>query len=202
MSSVNAVLAIPGQVPYVTSKGAINQLTKTMALGLAEHGIRVNAIGPGTIATEILKGVFKDEAAKRGVLARTPLKRIGEPREIGRVAVFLASDDASYMTGQTIYPDGGRLALLAVQNIGDGLTSASLQQAYLDAAAKRTPGRAAGLWVAGAGHCTFDTPTVLASIGHLVAKLDSGRWPARPAGFVTYTPPPMLRPCVRGGACR
>lgn len=111
MSSVNAVLAIPGQVPYVTSKGAINQLTKTMALGLADHGIRVNAIGPGTIATEILKGVFKDEAVKRGVLARTPLKRIGEPREIGRVAVFLASDDASYMTGQTIYPDGGRLAL-------------------------------------------------------------------------------------------
>ena len=111
MSSVNAVLAIPGQLPYVTSKGAINQLTKTMALGLADHGIRVNAIGPGTIATELLKGVFKDEAAKRGVLARTPLKRIGEPREIGRVAVFLASDDASYMTGQTIYPDGGRLAL-------------------------------------------------------------------------------------------
>jgi len=111
MSSINAVLAIPGQVPYVTSKGAVNQLTKTMALGLAEHGIRVNAIGPGTIATDILKGVMKDEAARRGVLARTPLKRFGEPDEIGRVAVFLASDDASYMTGQTIYPDGGRLAL-------------------------------------------------------------------------------------------
>jgi NAD(P)-dependent dehydrogenase (short-subunit alcohol dehydrogenase family) len=95
----------------VTSKGAINQLTKTMALGLADHGIRVNAIGPGTIATDILKGVLKDEAAKKGVLARTPLKRFGEPGEIGRVAVFLASDDASYMTGQTIYPDGGRLAL-------------------------------------------------------------------------------------------
>lgn len=111
MSSINAVLAIPNQVPYVTSKGAINQLTKTMALGLAPHGIRVNAIGPGTIATDILKGVMKDEAAKKGVLARTPLKRFGEPDEIGRVAVFLASDDASYMTGQTIYPDGGRLAL-------------------------------------------------------------------------------------------
>jgi NAD(P)-dependent dehydrogenase (short-subunit alcohol dehydrogenase family) len=111
MSSINAVLAIPGQVPYVTSKGAINQLTKTMALGLADHGIRVNAIGPGTIATDILKGVMKDEAARKGVLARTPLKRFGEPGEIGRVAVFLASDDASYMTGQTIYPDGGRLAL-------------------------------------------------------------------------------------------
>ena len=111
MSSINAVLAIPGQVPYVTSKGAVNQLTKTMALGLADHGIRVNAIGPGTIATDILKGVMKDEAARKGVLARTPLKRFGEPEEIGRVAVFLASDDASYMTGQTIYPDGGRLAL-------------------------------------------------------------------------------------------
>jgi glucose 1-dehydrogenase len=111
MSSINAVLAIPNQVPYVTSKGAINQLTKTMALGLAPHGIRVNAIGPGTIATDILKGVLKDEAAKRGVLSRTPMKRFGEPEEIGRVAVFLASDDASYMTGQTIYPDGGRLAL-------------------------------------------------------------------------------------------
>ncbi|ATQ42513.1 SDR family NAD(P)-dependent oxidoreductase [Caulobacter mirabilis] len=111
MSSINAVLAIPGQVPYVTSKGAVNQLTKTMALGLAAHGVRVNAIGPGTIATDILKGVMTDEAAKRGVLARTPLKRFGEPEEIGRVAVFLASDDSSYMTGQTIYPDGGRLAL-------------------------------------------------------------------------------------------
>ena len=111
MSSINAVLAIPNQVPYVTSKGAINQLTKTMALGLAPHGIRVNAIGPGTIATDILKGVMKDEAAKRGVLSRTPMKRFGEPDEIGRVAVFLASEDASYITGQTIYPDGGRLAL-------------------------------------------------------------------------------------------
>ncbi len=111
MSSINAVLAIPNQVPYVTSKGAINQLTKTMALGLAEHGIRVNAIGPGTIATDILKGVMQDDGAKTRILSRTPLKRFGEPDEIGRVAVFLASDDASYMTGQTIYPDGGRLAL-------------------------------------------------------------------------------------------
>lgn len=111
MSSINAVMAIPGQLPYVTSKGAINQLTKVMALGLAPHGIRVNAIGPGTIATEILKGVMTDDDARRGVLSRTPLKRFGEPEEIGRVAVFLASEDASYMTGQTIYPDGGRLAL-------------------------------------------------------------------------------------------
>jgi NAD(P)-dependent dehydrogenase (short-subunit alcohol dehydrogenase family) len=111
MSSINAVMAIPAQLAYVTSKGAINQLTKAMALGLAPHGIRVNAIGPGTIATDILKGVMTSPEARRGVLSRTPLKRFGEPEEIGRVAVFLASEDASYFTGQTLYPDGGRLAL-------------------------------------------------------------------------------------------
>ncbi len=111
MSSINAVMAIPGQLAYVTSKGAINQLTKVMALGLAPHGIRVNAIGPGTIATDILKGVMNSPEAARGVLSRTPMKRFGEADEIGRVAVFLASEDASYFTGQTLYPDGGRLAL-------------------------------------------------------------------------------------------
>lgn len=111
MSSVNAVLAIPGQLAYVTSKGGVNQLTKTMALGLAPHGIRVNAIGPGSIMTDILKGVVASEEARRNVLARTPLGRIGEPAEVAKVAVFLASDEASYLTGQTIYPDGGRLAL-------------------------------------------------------------------------------------------
>src|SRR5690606_3879412 len=77
MSSVNAVLAIPGQLAYVTSKGGVNQLTKTMALGLAPHGIRVNAIGPGSIMTDILKGVVASEEARRNVLARTPLGRIG-----------------------------------------------------------------------------------------------------------------------------
>ena len=111
MSSINAVMAIPAQLAYVTSKGAINQLTKVMALGLAPHGIRVNAIGPGTIATDILKGVINSPEAARGILSRTPLKRFGEPEEIGKVAVFLASEDASYFTGQTLYPDGGRLAL-------------------------------------------------------------------------------------------
>jgi NAD(P)-dependent dehydrogenase (short-subunit alcohol dehydrogenase family) len=111
MSSINAVMAIPAQLAYVTSKGAMNQLTRAMALGLAPHGIRVNAIGPGTIATDILKGVMNTPDAARGILARTPLKRFGEPEEIGKVAVFLASEDASYITGQTIYPDGGRLAL-------------------------------------------------------------------------------------------
>ncbi|MEL7489991.1 MAG: SDR family NAD(P)-dependent oxidoreductase [Pseudomonadota bacterium] len=111
MSSLNSVLAIPDQVAYVTSKGGLQQLTKAAALGLAEHGIRVNAIGPGSIMTDILKVVMHDEAARRKILSRTPLGRVGEPDEIAGVALFLASDLASYITGQTIFPDGGRSAL-------------------------------------------------------------------------------------------
>ena len=112
MSSVNAVMAIPNQVPYVVSKGAINQLTKVMALSLAAHAIRVNGIGPGTILTELAKtAVLGNKEAERKILSRTPLGRMGEPGEIASVAVFLVSDDASYLTGQTLYPDGGRLAL-------------------------------------------------------------------------------------------
>jgi glucose 1-dehydrogenase len=111
MSSVNAVFAIANQVPYSVSKGGLNQLTKVMALSLAEYGIRVNAIGPGSINTRILKTVMTDEAARAKLLSRTPLGRIGEPEEIAAVAAFLASDDASYITGQTIYADGGRLPL-------------------------------------------------------------------------------------------
>jgi NAD(P)-dependent dehydrogenase (short-subunit alcohol dehydrogenase family) len=111
MSSVNAVLAIPNQVPYVVSKGGMAQLTKVMALALAPHGVRVNAIGPGTIMTELAKTLMTDEAAMKRIMSRTPIGRCGEPSEIASVAVFLASEDASYMMGQTIYPDGGRLAL-------------------------------------------------------------------------------------------
>lgn len=111
MSSVNAVLAIPNQAPYVVSKGGLNQLTKVMALALAERNIRVNAVGPGSIMTDILRSVMTDEAARERTLARTPLGRCGEPAEIARVALFLASEEASYITGQTIYADGGRLPL-------------------------------------------------------------------------------------------
>ncbi len=112
MSSVNAVLAIANQVPYTVSKGGVNQLTKVMAMGLAPHGIRVVGIGPGSIATEMLRtAVLTNESAKTRILSRTPLGRLGEPEEIASVAVFLASDDASYLTGTTLYPDGGRLSL-------------------------------------------------------------------------------------------
>ncbi len=111
MSSVNAVFAIANQVPYSVSKGGINQLTKVMALSLAPYGIRVNAIGPGSIMTDMLASVNNDPAARNRILSRTPLGRIGDPSEIASVAAFLASDDASYVTGQTIYADGGRLPL-------------------------------------------------------------------------------------------
>jgi len=112
MSSVNALLAIPGLAAYACSKGALNQLTKVAAIELAPHNIRVVAIGPGTILTDLAKqAVMGDDAARRKILARTPLGRAGEPEEVASVASFLASDDASYITGQTIYPDGGRLAL-------------------------------------------------------------------------------------------
>ena len=111
MSSVNAVMAIPSITPYVAAKGGVNQLTKVMALSLVQHGIRVNGIGPGSVATELAQSVLSDPEKRRGALCRTPLGRFAEPEEIGRVAVFLASEDSSYITGQIIYPDGGRLAL-------------------------------------------------------------------------------------------
>jgi len=111
MSSVNAVLGIPNQIPYALSKGALKQLTNVTALALAPKGIRVNAIGPGSIMTEMLKGIMTDRAAEQKILSRTPLGRCGEPEEVAAVAVFLASDESSYITGQTIYPDGGRLGL-------------------------------------------------------------------------------------------
>jgi NAD(P)-dependent dehydrogenase (short-subunit alcohol dehydrogenase family) len=111
MSSVNAVLAIPNIAPYVVSKGGVNQLTNVMAQALVGHGIRVNGIGPGSIATDLLKKVMVDDAARRKIMSRTPMGRAGEPAEVAAVAVFLASDDASYITGQTVYPDGGRMGL-------------------------------------------------------------------------------------------
>ena len=112
MSSVNALLAIPGLVGYACSKGAMNQLTRVMSIELAPHNIRVCAIGPGTILTELAKNaVMGNEEARRKILSRTPIGRAGEPSEIASVASFLASDDASYMTGQIVYPDGGRMAL-------------------------------------------------------------------------------------------
>jgi NAD(P)-dependent dehydrogenase (short-subunit alcohol dehydrogenase family) len=112
MSSVNARLTIASIASYNASKGGIDQLTRVMALALAEHGIRVNGVAPGTIATELAaKAVLTSEEAKTRILSRTPMKRLGEPSEIANVVAFLLSDAASYMTGDTVLVDGGRMTL-------------------------------------------------------------------------------------------
>lgn len=112
MSSVNGVMAIPSIASYNASKGAIDQLTRVMALALADRGIRVNAVAPGTIATELAKNAVLGSAeAKARIMSRTPLRRLGEPAEIAGVVAFLLGDDASYLTGEIVYADGGRRAL-------------------------------------------------------------------------------------------
>jgi len=111
MSSINAQVAIPSIAAYCASKGGVMQLTKAAALALAPHNIRVNAVGPGSIDTEMMASVNASPGAMEMLLSRTPLKRVGTPREIGDVVAFLAGKKASYITGETIYVDGGRLAL-------------------------------------------------------------------------------------------
>ncbi len=112
MSSVNGTLAIPTIASYNASKGAINQLTRVMALALADQGVRVNAVAPGTIATELAKAaVLTSDEAKARIMSRTPMKRLGEPGEIADVVAFLLSDAASYVTGEIVVVDGGRMTL-------------------------------------------------------------------------------------------
>jgi NAD(P)-dependent dehydrogenase (short-subunit alcohol dehydrogenase family) len=112
MSSVNAVMAIPSIASYNASKGGVNQLTRVMALSLAQHGIRVNAVAPGTIATDLAqKAVLGSDEARARIMSRTPMKRLGTPQEVADVCAFLLSSASSYMTGEIVYVDGGRLAL-------------------------------------------------------------------------------------------
>ncbi len=119
LSSINAVLNGPNSLSYCVSKGGLNQLTRNCAIALAPYGVRVNAVGPGTISTELAAGAGLTGAGVRPVLERTPMGRLGEAQEIAAVVAFLASDDASFVSGQTVYADGGRLGLnysLAVEN--------------------------------------------------------------------------------------
>ena len=111
MSSINAVFGLPDQAPYSISKGGLAQLTKVMSIALAPHGIRVNAVGPGSVMTEMLEQVVGDDEARERILSRTPIGRIGRPEEIAAAVAWLASDEASYVTGHTLYADGGRLGL-------------------------------------------------------------------------------------------
>lgn len=105
MSSTAAEFAARGQVNYAASKGGINGLTRSLAKELAQRNVRVNAIAPGMIETDmsqVVRGIAGDLIKKT-----IPLKRIGAPEEIAAVAAFLASDDASYLTGQVVRVDGG-----------------------------------------------------------------------------------------------
>jgi NAD(P)-dependent dehydrogenase (short-subunit alcohol dehydrogenase family) len=111
MSSINERFALPDHVAYSISKGGISQLTKAMAIALAPLGIRVNAVGPGTIDTPLLENVIRDASFRAKVLSRTPLGRFGRPEEIAAIVAWLASDEASYVTGTTVFADGGRLPL-------------------------------------------------------------------------------------------
>lgn len=119
MSSVNARLAIPTIASYNASKGGIDQLTRVMALALVGHGIRVNGVAPGTIATELARqAVLTSDDAKARIMSRTPMKRLGEPREVADVVTFLLSDAASYVTGETVLVDGGRMTLNYTMPVG------------------------------------------------------------------------------------
>jgi glucose 1-dehydrogenase len=112
MSSVNGTLAIPTIASYNVSKGGINQLTRVMALSFAGQGVRVNAVAPGTIATELAKSaVLTSDEAKARIMSRTPMKRLGEPSEVADVIAFLLSDASSYVTGEIVVVDGGRMTL-------------------------------------------------------------------------------------------
>jgi NAD(P)-dependent dehydrogenase (short-subunit alcohol dehydrogenase family) len=112
MSSVNGFLAIANIASYNVSKGGINQLTRVMALALADKNVRVNAVAPGTIATELAaKAVLTSEEAQRKIMSRTPMKRLGEPMEIADAVAYLASEAASYITGEILVIDGGRMTL-------------------------------------------------------------------------------------------
>ncbi len=112
MSSTSVIMTMPNIAPYAASKGGISSMTRAMALHFAPHGIRVNAVGPGTIVTKLTSGrILKDKELSRRILSRTPLGRFGQPSDVASVVSFLASDDAAYVTGQTLYVDGGRSGL-------------------------------------------------------------------------------------------
>ena len=112
MSSTSVVMTMPTLSPYAASKGGISSLTRAMSISLAPHGIRVNAVGPGTIVTELNRdSLLADPATRDRILSRTPIGRLGTGDEVASVVAFLAGDDAGYVTGQTVYIDGGRAGL-------------------------------------------------------------------------------------------
>ena len=107
ISSVHESIPMPYSAPYSASKGGMEMLTKNIALEVAEKGIRINGIAPGAINTPMNKDIMENPQKKKQEEEKIPMRRIGEPEEIAKVAFFLASTDASYITGTTVYVDGG-----------------------------------------------------------------------------------------------
>jgi NAD(P)-dependent dehydrogenase (short-subunit alcohol dehydrogenase family) len=107
ISSVHEQIAWSGYSAYTSSKAAVGMLTKTLAQEAAPHGVRVLAVGPGAIKTPINRSVWSDPQNLKDLLEKIPLKRIGEPEEVARMVVVLVSEVASYVTGRTIFVDGG-----------------------------------------------------------------------------------------------
>lgn len=121
IASVQSVLGVANSGPYGPGKAAVANLTKGMAVSLAPHGIRVNAVGPGPTATRMLLDRIQDNPEfSRDMLSRTPLGRWAEADEMAAPICFLASEEASFITGQTLYVDGGRLALNFVMPVTPG----------------------------------------------------------------------------------
>jgi len=111
ISSVNGILAAPRRAAYCASKAAVNELTKVLAIEWADRKIRVNAIAPGYVRTELVQDVIdKGAISLEAILRRTPQGRIGEVEDIAGLAVYIAGDESSYMTGSIVNIDGGWLA--------------------------------------------------------------------------------------------
>lgn len=107
IASAAAKVPLLGAVDYCVSKAGVWMLTKAFALEMAEHDIRVNAIGPGFVETPMTARMAETDEGRQGMLARTPMGRLGDVTEIASTAAYLASDDSSYVTGQIIFPAGG-----------------------------------------------------------------------------------------------